>query len=92
MTAAEIIDQMRIERDRITTVLTAISDTCVLRDKAQETGISEAAEFIALTALIKAEESLVGLVLEPGLSAYLTAVRDGLTNSLRLANAAEGVS
>lgn len=92
MSAADIITQMRAERDRITKVLTAISDTCVLRDKAQETGISETAEFIALTALIKAEEALVGLVLEPGFSAYLTAVRDGLSNSLRLSNAAESVS
>jgi hypothetical protein len=71
MTSADIIDQARGERDRMVALLEAIENVRTCKEKAEDPTLSEAGEFLALSALTAAEEKLMLLVLSPGLEAYL---------------------
>ena len=92
MSAAIIIAQARVERARIAAIQTAIAAVRAAQERARAKGLSEAAEFLALEALVEAEGQLIALVTDPGFAAYLGAVRDQLDEILRLSRAAESVS
>lgn len=92
MSAAIIIAQARVEADRIEAVLAAVADVVKAKDVAQQEGLSDAAECIALEALVAAEDKLIDLIADPGFSAYLSAVAKGLRDMLRLSLVAENVS
>lgn len=68
------------ERERLDTLLDAVNKARLATAAAQNDAMSEAAEFIALQALIKAEEGLVALALDPALAAFLACIRDQLAD------------
>lgn len=59
-----------VERDRIAAILTAIQEVRAANAALQGDRLSEAGEHLALERLDRAEEGLLGLILEPGYEIY----------------------
>lgn len=69
-----------VERDRIAVILAEIEEVRSAKACAEADGQSEAGEYLALVRLTEAEERLLALILDPGLSRYLRHLVNGLTD------------
>lgn len=88
----EMLARVRAEMERVGAVLTGIAQVRAAREEAKKGGISEAAEFIALAALIKAEEGLVDLVVATEFGAYLSTLQTAWAEVMRPSVVGKGVS
>ena len=77
---AAIRKKAAVERDRISAILAAIQEVRRANAAFQEDRLSEAGEHLALERLDKAEERLLGLLLEPGFERYQRHLLAGLTD------------
>lgn len=67
---AAIRKQAAVERDRITSILTAIDELKCAYLAVRDDRLSEAGEFLAMTRMTEAEEKLLEIILEPGFARY----------------------
>lgn len=70
MSAAEIIAQARVERDRLVQFLTTIEEVRDAQAQVQRKDLSDAEEFLALQVLVDAEDRLIALVTDPAFPVY----------------------
>lgn len=78
--AAAVRKSAAVERDRISAILAAIQDVRAASAALQDDRLSEAGEHLALERLDRAEERLLGLILEPGFGIYQRHLLAGLTD------------
>ena len=77
---AAVRKKAAVERDRISAILTAITEVRAANTDLRNDRLSEAGEHLAMERLDAAETKLLGLILEPGFEIYQRHLLAGLTD------------